>query len=292
MSWKLGFDPNERDGPGRTPLHHLCHQEKLSPADLLVLKRLLEAGADPNAKDGFGRAPLSLVCMGAGHVEAVTALLGAGAQVGAEDDWGRTALHWCCDRGRLEAATLLIEHGANVTATTKQGDSALLWASKGSHLALVELLLMAGSDISTRNNRGESATDVATDDLIRALIASKSPSEESERALEVATGLDGLQPTASQSLAEEPKAPDAGDTTTSEAEPFVAPSSAHLERHVPALSTSGGEREDVSGAQSGVGLSSESKGLDLSSPAAFSAYASKPAQSSQSKKMKISLKKK
>lgn len=87
--WQSGDDPNARDGPGRTPLHHLCQKEVFHASDAGTVSALLAAGADPNATDGFGRAPLALICAESGDKEALLALLDAGADVKLQDDWGR-----------------------------------------------------------------------------------------------------------------------------------------------------------------------------------------------------------
>lgn len=173
-----GLNPNARDGQGRTALHHLCQQPALTGADVAHLRQLLQLGADVSARDEFGRTPLALVCRESGHPEAVAALLGAKAAADSEDDWGRTPLHWCCDRSHLVAAELLLEHGSPIDARTKQGDTPLMWAAKAGHPELVQLLLSAGARTRLRNNRGEFAEGLAADDLVRVQIISASAEEQ------------------------------------------------------------------------------------------------------------------
>ena len=67
---------------------------------------LLGAGANPNAQNEFGATPLH-VAAGKGRAAAVTALLVPGADRNAKDIKGRTPLQWAAESGHTRAAALL-----------------------------------------------------------------------------------------------------------------------------------------------------------------------------------------
>ena len=79
-------------------------------------KALLAAGADVNAANNFGTTPLILACV-YGRLEAARALVAAGANVNAADQDGRTPLNCARGRGAIANPTieaLLLAAGATV----------------------------------------------------------------------------------------------------------------------------------------------------------------------------------
>ena len=56
-----------------------------------------------------------------GDRDGVRTLLKQGADVGASQGDGMTALHWAADRGDAELAEMLVYAGANVAAVTRNG---------------------------------------------------------------------------------------------------------------------------------------------------------------------------
>jgi 26S proteasome non-ATPase regulatory subunit 10 len=63
-----------------------------------VVQLLLSNHPDVQARDAMGWTPL-IIAAAAGQVEAVTALLDAGAKVDATNDKGQTALHYAASKG-------------------------------------------------------------------------------------------------------------------------------------------------------------------------------------------------
>ncbi len=61
---------------------------------------LLSNSADVEARDSLGWTAL-LIAAAAGQMENVTALLDAGAKVGAANDKGQTALHYAASKGNV-----------------------------------------------------------------------------------------------------------------------------------------------------------------------------------------------
>jgi len=79
-------------------------------------------------------------------------LLKQGADVGAAQGDGMTALHWAAERGDAAMADMLVYAGANVSAVTRIGQyTPLHLASRTGSRAVVAALLKAGADPSVRS---------------------------------------------------------------------------------------------------------------------------------------------
>jgi uncharacterized protein len=88
-----------------------------------------------------------------GDRDAVRTLLKQGADVGAAQGDGMTALHWAAERGDSDVAAMLVYAGANVSAVTRIGQyTPLHIASKGANAAVVDTLLEAGANVSARTS--------------------------------------------------------------------------------------------------------------------------------------------
>ncbi|XP_047104807.1 ankyrin repeat domain-containing protein 23-like [Schistocerca piceifrons] len=97
-----------------------------------------------------------------GAVGELRALIAAGADVEARDEWrGWTALHWAAHRGDVEAARLLVGAGAAVDARTDHGATPLHWAALNGHAEVAAALLDAGADRGATTLGGETALDLA-----------------------------------------------------------------------------------------------------------------------------------
>jgi len=90
------------------------------------MKLLLAHGADPTIKTALGVTPLQ-VASGIGWVEGITyewsqeqtleavkLLVDLGADVNAQADTGRTALHGAAHKGRADVVQVLYDHGAKL----------------------------------------------------------------------------------------------------------------------------------------------------------------------------------
>ncbi|RYP65038.1 hypothetical protein DL771_008492 [Monosporascus sp. 5C6A] len=96
-----------------------------------------------------------------GHEAIVRLLLKKGANVAAEDDGGKTALHWAVENGHKSVAQTLWESGANVDVKDTNGWTALHIAAAKGHQGLAELLLVKGANVATFTNRGQAALHLA-----------------------------------------------------------------------------------------------------------------------------------
>jgi ankyrin repeat protein len=157
-----------------------------------MLKRALTAGADANTKaipDDFGsdlkgRTPLMYAVyipllleeeggepfMPEVRLQTVSQLLQKGAKVNAQDDYGKTALHYALAGARVNTELFEIEqvqlmdslllHGANPNIKDKEGNTVLAQALKatiGQQIGIMELekLLSSGADPNLQNNYGK-----------------------------------------------------------------------------------------------------------------------------------------
>lgn len=133
----------------------------LQDGDEILALDLLAKGADPNARlDGHGRLALGFAAE-RGFIEALGALLDAGARVGGTGGGGESALHWAARGGSRECARLLLEAGADPLSGDKEGMSpahvAALWGNDG---ALREILSRGGS-AKARDGIGRSPAHLA-----------------------------------------------------------------------------------------------------------------------------------
>ena len=97
-----------------------------------------------------------------GDVAEAKQALVAGANVNAQDEFGRTVLMWAAVYGHLNVAKLLLENGANINAQSDiENLTALMWAALNDHLDVAELLLENGADITIRDRTGETALEMA-----------------------------------------------------------------------------------------------------------------------------------
>jgi ankyrin repeat protein len=141
-------DVNAKDNDGNTPLH-LAVGQYYSYAPSNTVQILLDAGADPNQKNDNMESPIHMMEYGftPDAIDVVPILLNAGADLEARDNLGRTVLLRCLDN--LKAVKHLLGLGANVGARDIYGHSALHLMCQ-SHNAfsvdLLKLLVEAGAD--------------------------------------------------------------------------------------------------------------------------------------------------
>src|SRR5579863_5081649 len=117
--------------------------------DLSTLRGLVNA-LTVNSRDQRESTPL-MYAAAYGSVDAMKILIGAGADVNANNSFGATALMWCAND--MLKVRLLIDKGANVNARSKQGRTPLMIASAGDgNSDVVKLLIYKGADLSVKDN--------------------------------------------------------------------------------------------------------------------------------------------
>jgi ankyrin repeat protein len=104
------------------------------------VRALLDEGMDANmAFPLVGTHPLTLAAAG-GHLETVCTLLDRGAQAGASDVTGWTALHAAAYRGHTDIVRLLVERGSPTTRSNWILPPPIVWAERENHSAVVAVL--------------------------------------------------------------------------------------------------------------------------------------------------------
>ena len=117
-----------------------------------TVELLLTHGADINAQDNYGRTALDMA-----RNEEIRQLLLNYCVNNAKEQAGSTALIWASRKGDTATVELLLTHGADISAKDNYGYTALMWASQNGHTAIVELLLTHGADINAQNDYGYTA---------------------------------------------------------------------------------------------------------------------------------------
>lgn len=92
-------------------------------------------------------------------------LLQRGANVNQQDECGRTALSYACEKGYLDAVKMLVRNNADPEMVDTWGNTALMYAAVAGHSLVVEFLVRAfkrlGIQIDRQNKVGNSAVEVA-----------------------------------------------------------------------------------------------------------------------------------
>ena len=123
------------------------------------LRRLL--AADPAAANQKRQQPWLVRAARCADAEAVRILLEAGAEVGAAEEGGYTALHWATHLGEPECVELLLARAAPVSPPAGNGLTPLHECVRCGHPALAARLLRAGADREAKDRDGKRPLDYA-----------------------------------------------------------------------------------------------------------------------------------
>lgn len=137
--------------------------------DLRLTRELLAEGAHPDGTAAGGKTPLMEVVdepggfFDAAHESVVAELLAGGADVGARDDKGWSALHFA-GRADARAVELLLAAGADPKATAADGTTPIHEAAASNNVEAARVLIGAGADPTAPNQQGLTPLDVARRD--------------------------------------------------------------------------------------------------------------------------------
>lgn len=143
----------------RTPHASLFDAVEINDANLVA--RLLADEADANEKDAYGRTPLHYACE-KGYAGLVKILLELGADVGAKSMFCNTPLHYACKCGHYHIADLLVANGAEINAVNDSGRTPLqetVLIGRPPYFDIALLLLRHGADAVAKDNDGEMLLD-------------------------------------------------------------------------------------------------------------------------------------
>ena len=113
-----GADVDAADAEGRTPLHLAVHN-----GDRKVVLQLLGAGAKLNVQEAAGLTPLMVAA--SYDPDLVQVLLEAGAAVGLRDAYGRAAIHFAARANAYDALSALLAAAADGGAEDQEGHTPL-----------------------------------------------------------------------------------------------------------------------------------------------------------------------
>jgi hypothetical protein len=96
-----------------------------------------------------------------GQVSVIQDLLGAGVDINARYDIGRTALMIAAQKRRTAAVDVLLDSGADPNLQDANGETALMLATLEADLTIVKLLIRRGANPAVRTRNGRTALDYA-----------------------------------------------------------------------------------------------------------------------------------
>ncbi|MDL2207229.1 ankyrin repeat domain-containing protein [Desulfovibrio sp. OttesenSCG-928-M16] len=152
-----GLDVKAVEDDGDTVLFHAARNNKPE-----VIEWLIKAGCDVNRATDEGKTALHAALEYRGNLEAMEALLKAGANVNAVHQGYGAPLYLASGGYDESEAWLLLENGANANTPGRGGKTPLMRAVENTNTKLVALLLDAGADPAMTDEKGKTAWDILT----------------------------------------------------------------------------------------------------------------------------------
>ncbi|KAL4493478.1 hypothetical protein ABPG72_007486 [Tetrahymena utriculariae] len=164
-----GFNVDSRDRTLKTPLHYACLNGFATAADFL-----LKSGANIMAKDSTGKNPIHFAST-CNNPQIISLLVGIKPDiVFSTDNSGLTCLHyavWNNSIKQVDIIRTLLDSHADVNAQDDDGKTALHHASKGARTRVIPILIQRGTDITLRDRaQKKTCLEMAANDRTRELI--------------------------------------------------------------------------------------------------------------------------
>ncbi|XP_007466075.1 PREDICTED: SH3 and multiple ankyrin repeat domains protein 2 [Lipotes vexillifer] len=141
---------------GMTALHKAARARSL-----LALKTLLELGASPDYKDSYGLTPLYHTAVVGGDPCCCELLLHEHAAVSCKDENGWHEIHQACRYGHVQHLEHLLFYGADMGAQNASGNTALHICALYNQDSCARVLLFRGGDKELKNYNSQTPFQVA-----------------------------------------------------------------------------------------------------------------------------------
>lgn len=165
-----GAEINATNHAGATPLMRAAQ-------DYDKVRLLVEHGAEVNTRSALGNTALILAARPANSHRTVAFLLSRGAEAGATNHWGATALMAAVAGEDAASVRRLLRRGVDVNAIPTLDDpgfilgggrSALMWAAYRGHTNILAQLLQSGADVNRESYLGTPLSQAAWADRTEA----------------------------------------------------------------------------------------------------------------------------
>ncbi|XP_061466700.1 SH3 and multiple ankyrin repeat domains protein 2 isoform X3 [Rhineura floridana] len=141
---------------GMTALHKAARAK-----NQVALKILLELGASPNNKDSCGLTPLYHTAVVGGDPYCCELLLHEHAAVGCKDENGWQEIHQACRYGHVQHLEHVLFYGADMGAQNASGNTALHICALYNQDSCARVLLLRGANKELKNYNSQSPFQVA-----------------------------------------------------------------------------------------------------------------------------------
>jgi ankyrin repeat protein len=154
---RLGANPNARDDLGSTALHHAALRDL--PA---MISALLGGGADLDAQNDVGQTPLLVAAMDQNrrHTATVKMLVEQCRNLDLSDLSGYAVLHALVFMDDAVLLRKAIDLGADIEHLDKTGATPFLFAATYANARCLQVLVDAGADITARDFEGRGAAEL------------------------------------------------------------------------------------------------------------------------------------
>lgn len=137
----------------KKPSFRLSLVEAVKENHIITVKALLAAGADVNARDEFGETLLHVAAV-RGYEEMSSMLIAEGARVDARDERGLTPMHAAAWGGHKAVLALFINRDADINVESAGGMTPLHMAALSGHKKIIDHLILNRAEIDARSADG------------------------------------------------------------------------------------------------------------------------------------------